>query len=88
MERAADVAAMPHTRDSGVDDQTESVTDPENIEAQPNFFIQTIPDKTNSTITIDNSGIGMIKHELVNNPETIAKVGMEAMSTGGRLLHY
>ena len=42
-----------HTRDFGVDDQTEFVTDPENIEAQPNFFIQTIPDKTNSTITIE-----------------------------------
>ena len=47
------------------------------------FFIQTIPDKTNSTITIDNSGIGMIKNELVNNHGKIAKVGMEAMSKGG-----
>ena len=55
MVRAADVAA-------GVNDQTESVTDPVNIEAQPNFFIQTIPDKTNPTFTIDNSGIGVIKN--------------------------
>jgi len=30
----------------------ESITDPEKIEAQPNFFIKIIPDKTNSTITI------------------------------------
>ena len=32
----------------------ESITDPEKIEAQPNFFIKIIPDKTNSTITIED----------------------------------
>ena len=30
-------------------------------EAQPNFFIKIIPDKTNSTLTIEDSGIGMTK---------------------------
>ena len=59
------------------------ITDPENIEAQPNFFIQTIPGKTNSTIMIDNSGIRMITNELVNNHGKIAQVGMEAMIKGG-----
>merc|ERR1719434_484809 len=34
----------------------ESITDPEKIEATPNFFIRIIPDKTNSTITIEDSG--------------------------------
>ena len=58
-------------------------TDPKNIEGQTKFFIQTIPDKTNSTITIDNYGIGMIKNELVDKQGKIAKVGMEAMSKGG-----
>ena len=29
------------------------------IEAQPDFYIKIIPDKTNSTITIEDSGIGM-----------------------------
>merc|ERR1712195_325747 len=65
----------------------ESITDPEKIEAQPNFFIKIIPDKTNSTITVEDSGIGMTKNELVNNLGTIAKSGtkafMEAMAAGG-----
>merc|ERR1711904_321142 len=65
----------------------ESITDPEKIENQPNFFIKIIPDKTNSTLTVEDSGIGMTKNELVNNLGTIAKSGtkafMEAMGGGG-----
>jgi len=53
----------------------ESITDPEKIESQPNFYIKIIPDKTNSTLTIEDSGIGMTKNELVNNLGTIAKSG-------------
>jgi molecular chaperone HtpG len=65
----------------------ESITDPEKIEAQPNFVIKISPDNTNSTNTIVDGGIGMTKNELINNLGAIAqpgtKAGMEAMAAGG-----
>eukprot|EP01068_Selenidium_serpulae_P015758 Selendium_serpulae@DN6241_c0_g1_i3.p1 len=65
----------------------ESITDPEVVKSQPEFYIRLVPDKTGNTLTIEDSGIGMTKTDLVNNLGTIAHSGtkhfMEALSAGG-----
>eukprot|EP00972_Heterocapsa_arctica_P038831 5721829-Heterocapsa_arctica.AAC.1 len=70
-----------------VDLEDELIMDLEKIEAQPNYFINIIPDKVNSMITIEDSGIGMMKNETINNLGIIAKwntkIFMESMAAGG-----
>jgi hypothetical protein len=39
----------------------EGLTDKSKLEAQPELYIHIIPDKTNNTLTIIDSGIGMTK---------------------------
>ncbi|XP_076887959.1 heat shock protein 90-2-like [Bidens hawaiensis] len=64
----------------------ESLTDKSKLDGQPELFIHIIPDKTNNTLTIIDSGVGMTKADLVNNLGTIARSGtkefMEAITAG------
>merc|ERR1711906_73807 len=64
----------------------EGLTDKSKLESQPELFIHLIPDKTNNTISIIDSGVGMTKADLVNNLGTIARSGtkafMEALTWG------
>jgi HSP90 family molecular chaperone len=53
----------------------QALTDKTLLESQPELFVHIIPDKTNNTLTIVDSGIGMTKADLVNNLGTIARSG-------------
>lgn len=52
-----------------------SITAPEELETEQNMRIRIVPDKTNNTIMIEDTGIGMSKTDLVQCLGIIANSG-------------
>merc|ERR1711871_483967 len=64
----------------------QGLTDASLLESEKDLFIHIACDKSNNTLTLTDSGIGMTKSDMVNNLGTIAKSGtkafMEAVEAG------
>jgi molecular chaperone HtpG len=52
-----------------------SITSPEELDTEQNLNIKITPDKTNNLLTIEDTGIGMNKTDLIQNLGIIANSG-------------
>ncbi|KAL0481884.1 HSP83 [Acrasis kona] len=64
----------------------QSLTEKSVLDSEKDLVIRIVPDATNKTLTIWDTGVGMTKADLVNNLGTIARSGtkhfMEALQSG------
>jgi molecular chaperone HtpG len=67
----------------------QSLTNPDSLKTEPNLKIDLIPNKDEGTLTIQDTGVGMTKNDLITNLGTIARSGtkafMEAIQAGADL---
>lgn len=64
----------------------QATQDPSKLDAEKRLYIKVLADKEAGTVTVEDTGIGMTRDEMVNHLGTIAKSGtkafMEAVSSG------
>lgn len=67
----------------------QSLTNPDALKTEPNLKIDLIPNKDEGTLSIQDTGVGMTKNDLITNLGTIARSGtkafMEAIQAGADL---